>query len=146
VKRLVALAGCAAVLLAAGASASPVPRLDPSFGIRPATDDVYCFMTFAGGRWSGFLCFRPRNGFFVRMVSRDLSAPARVWITRGFDDRLRGHRDRRVQVLRVGRSWASSDAEVVKCRSRRGELTCRHYLGGRFVLGRMRGSRIVQRH
>jgi hypothetical protein len=80
------------------------------------------------------------------MSSRDLSTPTRVRIMRGFDDRLRGYRDRRVQVLRVGRSWSSSDAEVVKCWLRRGGLTCRHYYGGRFVLGRVRGSRIVRPH
>jgi hypothetical protein len=146
VRRFVALGGCAAALLTADAAAAPVPRFDPSFGFRTATDDVYCFMTFPRGHWSGFLCYRPRNGFFVRMASRDLSTRAPVRIMRGFDERLRGYRDRRVQVLGVGRAWASSDAGVVKCLLRRGGLTCRHYLGGRFVLGRMRGSRIVPRH
>jgi hypothetical protein len=69
-----------------------------------------------------------------------------VRITRGFDDRLRGYRDRRVTVLRVGCSWASSDAEMVKCHLRARGLTCRHYYGGPFVIGHVRGSRIVRPH
>jgi hypothetical protein len=146
VKRLVALAACAAALPVPGSAALPAPRFDRSFGFRTAAGDLYCFGTFPTGHWSSFFCFRPRNGFYVRMTSRDLSTRARVRITRGFDDRLRGYRDRRVRVLRVGGSWASSDAEMVKCHLSARGLTCRHYYGGRFVIGHVRGSRIVRPH
>jgi hypothetical protein len=41
-----------------------------------------------------------------------------------------------------GRSWLSSDAAIVSCVSRRAGLTCKHYDGLSFWLGRSRGYRI----
>jgi hypothetical protein len=114
-------------------------------GFRTANDGIYCMESTPKGVWTGFVCFRPRNGFFAKMAARDLSRRGRVRLARGFDARLRGYHDRRVSVIRAGASWASSDAEMVKCWVRRSGISCRYYYGGRFWLGRRRGSRLMPR-
>jgi len=146
VTRLVAAAAFASALAAAGAAAAPAPRFDHWLGFRTRGDGVYCFGTAPAKVWTGFICFRPRNGFFVKMDGRDLSTRVRVRITKGFDARLRSYRDRRVGVVRDGASWASSDAEMVKCWVRSTGLICRYYYGGRFALDRSSGYRIVPQH
>lgn len=47
-----------------------------------------------------------------------------------------------MRTLRFGRVFYSSDASVVTCWSRRTGLTCKHYDGLSFWLGRFRGYRI----
>ena len=146
-KRLVAAVAFASTILAVeGAGALPAARFDYWFGFRTRGDRVYCFGSTRNHVWIGFICFRPRNGFFVKIEGRDLSAHVPVRITKGLDARLRSYHDRRVSVVPDGASWASSDAEMVKCRVRNTGLTCRYYYGGRFALDRISGSRIVPQH
>ena len=85
-----------------------------------------------------FVCFRPSDGRYVSMRGIFRKHP---WFTSGVDERYRGYRSRRVRVLRLGKVWYSSDAEVMTCWSRSRGVTCKHYEGLSFFLGQERGHR-----
>ena len=122
----------AAALAASAASAAS------EFGFRTPGTNVQCRMVFVGNVWEQFVCFRRDNGFFVRMSGVMTRNPR---ITRGFSSRFV---DRRLnlRVLPFGRAWFSSDAEIVTCRNRLAGLTCTHWRGHGWTLGRRHGVRI----
>jgi hypothetical protein len=101
---------------------------------------AYCEMEFPGDRFDTFRCFTPNDGFWIRFTGiydgRD------VHVTKGYDDRYRGYRSSAYSLLRFGEEWASSDARMIVCKSRRSGLTCKHWDGLTFWLGRYRGYRI----
>jgi len=68
------------------------------------------------------------------MVGRDLSTEQPVRIRAGSDRRLRGFRGRAATLIPYGKSWTSSDAELVKCSISRAAVTCRHWRGRSFEL------------
>jgi len=92
-------------------------------------------------RWTGFVCVRPRDGHFAKMTSRDLAMERPVRVRLATDPRLRGFRARRANAAPYGKEWASSDAELVTCRIRRGAVTCRHWRDHGFSLGIQQGGR-----
>ena len=85
------------------------------------------------------LCFTPNDGFYVKL-SGVLTRHARI--SKGYSGRFVGYRNLRIGLLAFGRPWCSSDAEIVTCRSRRTGLTCKHWLGRGWWLGRYRGYRV----
>jgi len=87
-----------------------------------------------------WLCITPNDGFWIRLTHVYDSGD--VDVRKGYSDRFRGYRDPAVRVLGFGRVQHSSDAEVITCWSRRTGLTCKHYGGLSFWLGRYRGYRI----
>lgn len=104
-------------------------------GFKTPGDAAYCQWKGSSAASAHFICVRPKDGFWVRM-SGIQRKDRRVEVTAGFADRYEGFRSREAQVLRFGRKWFSSDAEVITCTSRRSGLTCRHYGGRGFRLGR----------
>lgn len=103
------------------------------------------FKTPGGAAYCGFdkkgwVCIRPRDGFWIRLVfgrREDV-----VDVRKGVSDAYRTNRERAVRTLRFSEEFETSDAAVVTCRSRRTGVTCNHYLGLSFTLGRNRGYRI----
>jgi hypothetical protein len=127
--------GLIALSLTIAAPARPVDQ----FMFRTPDHAAYCGMNFVRKEWKEFVCFTPNDGFYVRMTNL---YGARVKISKGYLDRFVGYRNRRVPLWRFGRTWYSSDAEIVTCSSRRTGLTCRHWRGRGWWLGRFRGYRI----
>ena len=107
---------------------------------RTRGSSIVCVMT-GNGRWTGFACVRPKDGTYARMTGRDLSTERPVRVRAGTDHRLRGFRARGAIVIRPGRSWISSDAELVKCSVGRAAVTCRHWrdTDSRLASGASRG-------
>ena len=88
---------------------------------------------------TGFLCVGPKDGFWIRLTRVFGAHPD---VRQGYAERflgLPGHADR---VLGFGRVFYSSDAAVITCWSRRTGVTCKHYGGLSFSLGRESGYRI----
>jgi hypothetical protein len=112
---------------AAAAAAPPAPRDVGAF--RTPDGAIYCNLGF---------CFRTSDGFYVS-IDRPLSDhPA---FSKGYDARYKGYRNERVEVLPYGQARYSSDAEVLTCWSRPAGVTCKHYEGLSFFLGRRKDHR-----
>jgi hypothetical protein len=127
--RLLALAGGLSLLVLGNVPSAAGQAGGWSF--RTPGDAVYC---------RGYLeCVTPNDGFWIRF-SGGYTDEARI--TKGYAERWRGFRDRSVRVLGFdSRAWMSSDAAVFTCVSRRTGLTCNHWQGLAFWLGRFRGYR-----
>ncbi|CAN5268880.1 hypothetical protein BH09ACT13_BH09ACT13_00850 [soil metagenome] len=93
---------------------------------------TYCTMSGA------FLCMRPSDGFWLRFTGVFGDTDVR----KGYSNDFRGFRGSAQRVLRVGEVFYTSDAAVITCWSRRAGVTCKHYEGLSFWLGRQRGYRI----
>ncbi len=131
------LATLAAVTAAGAGVAAVIPPYDIEVGTAFRTPDHAAYCDLGAG---SFFCFRPRDGFFIRLGHLWGKQPT---FTKGFGDRYRGYRNRRLRLIRFGKTWYSSDAEVMTCWSRRGGLTCKHYDSGlTFWIGRRGGYRI----
>jgi hypothetical protein len=85
--------------------------------------------------WTGFVCVRPRDGFFAALSGRDLSTEQPVHVRVGTDSRLRSFHSRSETVISYGRRWTSSDAELVACSVSRAAVRCRHWRDVGFGLG-----------
>jgi hypothetical protein len=131
--RRLALAVLGSLVLVSGVPEASGQAGDWQF--RTPGDAAYC--SFAGD----IRCVRPADGFWIR-ISGAIVGPARV--TKGYDESLRGFRNRRVRVLRFGDAWISSDAAVYTCVSRRTALTCHEVRGRAFRLERSGGHRIYR--
>ena len=99
------------------------------FWFKTPGDAAYCRMEFGAKQFAAFRCITPNDGFWVRISGRLYHPGKDVRVTKGYDPRFKGYRER-VQVIPFGRTWATSDAEVITCRSRRSGLTCRHPMSG----------------
>ncbi len=117
--------------------AAPPPAA--AWDFRTSGDAAYCRVEFARGRFDAFRCVRPRDGFSLRFTGL-WGRNVRVAIARA--DRFRVLQGRRIPMLEFGRTWLSSDAATVSCWSGRRWLTCKHYDGLSFSLGRRTGYRI----
>jgi hypothetical protein len=116
------------------------PAQARAFDFKTPGEAAYCRMEFGRRGLDGLRCITPNDGFWIRLGG--LAAGTNVRVTKGHAARYKGYRER-TYVLAFGRRWASSDAEVVVCRSRRTGLTCKHPLSGlSFWLGRYRGYRV----
>lgn len=118
-----------------GAAASRAAEWD----FRTSGDAAYCRLEFPGGRFDAFRCVRPRDGFSLRFTG--LSG-RNVRVAIGQANRFRGLHEGSPHVLPFGRTWLSSDAATVSCWSGRRWLTCKHYDGLSFSLGRRTGYRV----
>jgi hypothetical protein len=123
----------AAVAMAAATSAA-ASNFQPGLGFRTAAHRVYCFMEIQASAWTGVVCFRTRDGAFAALRGPMSQLKGRIRVRRGFGGAFRGYRDRRVRLFAAGRTWSTSDAEVVTCRIRVSSVTCRHYRGASFTL------------
>ena len=116
------------------------------FGAPATTARIFWMLGFQRRfeRTCEWLMLTPNDGFWVRISGRLYYSGSGVRVTKGYGARFRGYRER-VRVIGFGRTWTTSDAEVVTCRSRRSGLTCRHPMSGwAFWLGRYRGYRIYR--
>ena len=116
--------------------ATPAAASADNWWFKTPGEAAYCGV----GEVGGFVCMTPNDGFWIRFT--DIFSDNDVDVRKGYSDRFRGYRDRAVQVLGFGRVQYSSDAAVITCWSRRTGLTCKHYEGLSFWLGRYRGYRI----
>jgi hypothetical protein len=146
-ERLVAgLVAATAVVLAVAADSRPARGLGPTgvearapeFAFRTPGDAAYCGWSYEanGDSWT---CVTPNDGFFVRFLRTSTQHPRPE---KGYDARFKGLRDHSVRLLPFGRTFYSSDAEVMVCDSRATGLTCEHYSGLSLWLGRGRAYRI----
>jgi hypothetical protein len=107
-----------------------------------ASSDNWWFKTPGGAAYcgvdNGFVCMRPADGFWIRFTG----TYDRTDIRKGYSDRYRGYRAPADRALRFGQLFYSSDAQVITCWSRRAGVTCKHYEGLSFSLGRGGGYRI----
>jgi hypothetical protein len=131
--RVVVLALVIVVVYALPASAA----LRSDWAFKTPGGSTYC--RYMQAAWE---CVTPRDGFWIRFTFTRIHGTDAVDVRKGSSARLRGLRDRSVSVLGFGRTFSSSDADVITCRSRSRGLTCRHYGGLSFWLGRTRGHRI----
>lgn len=133
------LASIAVIALAAGALATF--GVAGSFeGFKTPGGAAYCRMEFSSrGAFYAFRCFRPSDGFWVRLEG--IFAGSNVRATKGYSERFRGLKAS-APVLGFGREFSSSDAQVITCWSRSTGITCKHYDGLAFWLGRSVGYRI----
>jgi hypothetical protein len=135
VQRLLLCAAASVVALAA-----PSPALAAEWVFRTPGEAAYCRMEFTQGVFDAFRCVTPNDGFWIRLTG--LSKGTNVRVVKGVSPAYRGYRNPAVRVLPFGREFFSSDAFVITCWSRRTGLTCKHYDGLSFWLGRYRGYRI----
>jgi hypothetical protein len=127
---------CAAVGVALGA---PSPAA-AEWVFKTPGEAAYCRMEFVHGVFDAFRCVTPNDGFWIRLTG--LSKGTNVAVVKGVSRAFHGYRNRAVRVLPFGREFFSSDAFLITCWSRRSGLTCKHYDGLSFWLGRYRGYRI----
>lgn len=124
----------------AAALATPGPAHgDSTPAFRTPNGAAYCRMEFGGKGFDAFRCFTPNDGWWIRftgLIGHD------VQVQKGYDRRFRGARPAGYPLLPFGKTWWSSDAAVVTCRSRTTGLTCKHYDGLSFWIGRYKGYRI----
>jgi hypothetical protein len=114
------------------------------FDFKTPGDAAYCRMEFGRGHLAAIRCITPNDGFWVRISGRLYYSGSGVRVTKGYSAPFKGYHAR-VQVIGFGETWATSDAQVVTCRSRRTGLTCRHPMSGwAFWLGRSGGYRIYR--
>jgi hypothetical protein len=109
----------------------------PSF--KTPGEAAYCQMEFSGNMFSAFRCFTPNDGWWVRFTGIN---GKNAQVSKGIDDRYRGYRSSAYHPLPFSKTWWSSDASVITCWSRSTGLTCKHYDGLSFWIGRYRGYRI----
>jgi len=112
--------------------ATPAAASADNWWFKTPGEAAYC------GVDNGFLCMTPNDGFWIRFTGAEDDADVR----KGYADRYRGYRGLADRVLGFGQVFYSSDAAVITCWSRRTGLTCKHYEGLSFWLGRYRGYRI----
>ena len=124
------------VAVAVAALVAPAEGHAARWDFKTKDDSAYCRFE---GRAS-FRCVRPRDGFWMRF--QGVFAPASTRVAKGTSSRFRGVHGGAAIVLKVGRSFISSDAEVITCWNRRRGLTCKQYSGLSFWIGRRRGWRI----
>lgn len=137
-QRLWTPAGCAA-LLAAVALVGPAGARASEWDFKTPGDAAYCRFEFSRNV-SAFRCMTPDDGFWLRFTR--LGSKTSVRVSKGRSSRFVGYRDAGVRTLGFGKVFFSSDAAVITCWSRRTGLTCKHYDGLSFWLGRSRGYRI----
>lgn len=87
-------------------------------------------LAYCGYILNGWRCISPKTGDWVQFT---LIYGERVRVSYGRDARLVGYRNTRVDLLRPGASWASSDAEVIRCWATRTSLSCAHSSGLRLT-------------
>lgn len=108
-----------------------------------ASSDNWWFQTPGGAAYcgidNGWVCARPKDGFWIRLTGMYGRTPD---VRKGHANRYRGHRTMAPRTLGFGQVFYSSDAHVITCWSRRTAVTCRHYEGLSFSLGRERGYRV----
>jgi hypothetical protein len=132
----------ALLAIVAAIAVGPPPAAAAAFDFKTPGEAAYCRTEFPQNRFDAFRCITPNDCFWLRFDG--LGTGKHVRITTGYDARYEGHREP-VQVIGFGRTWATSDAEVIVCWSRRTGLTCRHQLSGwSFWLGRYRSYRIYR--
>jgi hypothetical protein len=103
------------------------------------------FATPGGAAYCGFdakgwTCIRPQDGFWIRLVFGRRENI--VDVRKGVSEAYRSNRERAVRTLRYGEEFVTSDAAIVTCWSRSSGVTCKHYLGLSFTIGRGGGYRI----
>jgi hypothetical protein len=98
-------------------------------------------MAFRHYEWTRFTCFTPNDGFWVS-IGNVLYRTGPWVVQHGYSAEYRNYFNPRTRLLRFERPWFSSDAEIVKCVSRRTGLTCRHWRGHGWWIGRYRGYHI----
>lgn len=127
--------------MAAGAAALLSPSPATAFDFKTPGEAAYCRMEFTARQFDAFRCITPNDGFWIRFDG--LARGRNVTVTKGYNAAYRQYRRASVQLLPFGRSWSSSDAQVIVCTSRSTGLTCKHPPTGlSFWLGRYRGYRI----
>lgn len=84
-------------------------------------------------------CMRTSDGFWIRISDVFSENPS---ISKGRNGGFRDYHSNSPRLVPFGESWATSDALIVQCWSRRSGLSCKHYNGLSFSLGRTRGYRI----
>jgi len=114
--------------------ATPAAASADSWWFKTPGEAAYCGV----GEVGGFVCMTPNDGFWIRFTG----SYDDVDVRKGYSDRFRGYRAPADRVLGFGQVFSSSDAAVITCWSRRTGLTCKHYEGLSFWLGRYRGYRI----
>lgn len=122
------------------ALAAPPDAFAAEWDFKTPGEAAYCRLEFTRNTFDAFRCITPNDGFWVRFTG--LAAGTKVKVTKGYAANYRGYRDPAVRVLGFGKVFHSSDAAVVTCWSRANGLTCTHYGGLSFWLGRYRGYRI----
>jgi hypothetical protein len=119
-------------------SAAAAPRYD----FKTPGEAAYCRMEFRANFLDSFRCVTPNDGFWIRFVGLNSSGGYKVHITKGYSPQYRGLRQM-TSVLGFGKTFSSSDAQLIVCTSRRSGLTCKYPPSGlSFWLGRYRGYRI----
>ena len=98
---------------------------------------AYCCFTDSGWR-----CVRPADGFWVELTNPFETGKGSVGVAQGYSKSFRGVRPKGVRTLGFGRQLETSDAAVITCWSRQAGVTCKHYTGLAFQLGRASGYRI----
>jgi len=129
-RRVVVFALAVVVVYALPASAAP--RSDWWF--KTPGGAAYC-----GSEVGRFLCVRPADGFWFRFTN---VFGTHADVRKGRSNDFRGLREPAPRLLGIGEVFYSSDAAVITCRSRRTGLTCKHFEGLSFSIGRARGHRI----
>lgn len=129
-----------AVATATISLAAPPAAGAAKWDFRTPGDAAYCRMEFVHNTFDAFRCMTPNDGFWIRLTG--LSRGTNVRVEKGSSAEYEGYRDRTVRVLGFGRVFFTSDATIVTCWSRPKGLTCKHYDGLSFWLGRFRGYRI----
>jgi hypothetical protein len=130
-QRLLLIAGAACLLLLTHVPAASGQA--EAWAFRTPGEAAYCRF------FGGIECITPNDGFWIRISGIDEPR-----ITKGYSERWRGFRRPSVRVLAFDAAWISSDAAVYTCVSRRFGLTCNHYKGLAFRLGRLRGYRVYR--
>lgn len=121
-------------LLLLGIVPSGAAQLEP-WVFRTRGEAVYCQFV------NGLRCVTPNDGFWIHFSGGFRGEPR---IRKGYAERWRGFRKPSVRVLGFDEAWISSDAAIYTCVSRRSGLTCNHYEGVAFRLGRYRGYRVYR--
>jgi hypothetical protein len=109
------------------------------FGFKTPSGAAYCQLQVENASATGFLCFTPNDGFWIRFGGISGANPT---VSKGYSDRYRSFHPTGARVLGFGGVWHSSDASAVVCRSRETGLTCKATGGLSFWLGRYKGYRI----
>lgn len=133
----VALSTLAAALI--GALSPQLARADSLPAFKTPGEAAYCQMQFVRNGFDAFLCFTPNDGWWIRFTG---VMGQNVQVTKGYNNRYRGYRSSAYGQLAFGTTWSSSDAMLVSCRSRSNGLTCKHFGGLSFWIGRYKGYRI----